>query len=450
MKKESFYPKLFALVLPLAFQNLMNALVGASDALMLGLLEQDSLSAVSLATQIQFILSLFIFALINGTTVLAAQFWGKNDTTTVEKVLAISLRASLFISAIFFLLALTMPQMLMNFFTNDPVLITLGIPYLRIVGWSYLFSGFSQIFLCIMKNSNRTLKSTIYGSVAVVLNLILNALLIFGLFGFPKLGIIGAAIATVIAKAVELLLCIFENIKVQSVNFRFSYFFHPEKALRQSFWHYTIPILANQLAWGCGFTMFSVIMGHLGNDAVAANSLANIVKNIIACVCYGISSGTGIIVGNELGSGNLETAKAYGNKLTLISFIVGVASGLILLLCSPLILLFADTLTVQARTYLKYMLFICSYYMIGKSINCTVIGGIFCAGGDTRFGLKCDFVNMWLIIIPLGLLAAFVLHLPVLAVYFILNLDELIKLPVEFHHYKKYLWVKNLTGNELV
>ncbi len=447
-EKNVFYQKLIALVFPIAIQNLMTALVSASDALMLGFLDQTALSSVSLATQVQFVLNLFFSALTIGTTVLAAQYWGRQDRESVEEVLCIALKLSFLISMVFFMAAFFFPRVLMQIFTNEMPLIEAGIPYLRIVSWSYLFMGFSQIYLCIMKNSGRTAKSTVYGSSALVLNILLNAILIFGLLGFPQMGIAGAALATTISRAVELFLTIFENVKKGVVRVRLKYFCSNFVRLKRDYYRYTMPVLANELVWGCGFTMFSVIMGHLGSDAVAANSVANIVKNIIACVCLGIGTGSGILVGNELGSGNLETAKKYGRLLCKISLITGAVSGLFILLSSPLVLMFTTNLTEQAHAYLQIMLYICSYYIIGKSLNSTVIAGIFCAGGDTRFGLICDAVTMWIIIIPLGAFAAFILHLPVLAVYFLLNLDEWIKLPAVYRHYKQYKWVKNLTINQ--
>lgn len=447
-EKNVFYQKLIALVFPIAIQNLMTALVSASDALMLGFLDQTALSSVSLATQVQFVLNLFFSALTIGTTVLAAQYWGRQDRESVEEVLCIALKLSFLISMVFFMAAFFFPRVLMQIFTNEMPLIEAGIPYLRIVSWSYIFMGFSQIYLCIMKNSGRTTKSTVYSSSALVLNILLNAILIFGLLGFPQMGITGAALATTISRAVELFLTIFENVKKGVVRVRLKYFCSNFVRLKRDYYRYTMPVLANELVWGCGFTMFSVIMGHLGSDAVAANSVANIVKNIIACVCLGIGTGSGILVGNELGSGNLEAAKKYGGLLCKISLITGAVSGLFILLSSPLVLMFTANLTEQAHTYLQIMLYICSYYIIGKSLKSTVIAGIFCAGGDTRFGLICDAVTMWIIIIPLGAFAAFILHLPVLAVYFLLNLDEWIKLPAVYRHYKQYKWVKNLTINQ--
>ena len=444
-EKKLFYRKLVSLVLPIAMQNLMTALVSASDALMLGFLDQSSLSAVSLATQVQFVLNLFFAALTIGATILAAQYWGKGDTESVEKVLGIVLKISVLIGSLFFLAALVCPGVLMHIFTGEQDLVEKGVAYLRVVSWSYLFMSISQIYLCIMKNTGRTLKSTVYGSTAVVLNIVLNAVLIFGLLGFPQMEIAGAALATVIARGVELLLVILEDARSKTVKMRWKYLIHSDKILKKDFYHYTAPVMANELVWGCGFTMFSVIMGHLGSDAVAANSLANIVKNIIACICLGIGAGSGILVGNELGRGELARAKEYGGRLSRIAVLSGAASGIVILLCSPLVLKFAVSLSPQAHEYLRVMLYMCSYYMIGKSVNSTAVAGIFCAGGDTRFGLLCDTVVMWMIVVPVGAVAAFVLNLPVIVVYFLLNLDEMLKLPAVYRHYKKYQWVKDIT-----
>ena len=332
----------------------------------------------------------------------------------------------------------------MKIFTNDPSLIDGGVTYLRTVSLSFFLTGISQIYLCLLKNTGKAKKSSIISSTSVIVNIALNAIFIFGLLGFPKLEIAGAALATVIARIIEVIWCILETERKDSVRLKLSFLLHNDTLLRHDFWKYTTPVLGNEIVWGIGFTMYSVIMGHLGTDAVAANSIANIVKNLVACFCLGLGSGGGIMVGNELGAGRLEQAKVYGAKLCKLSILCGALSGLFLLAISPLILTFTN-LTDTATGYLKWMLVMCSYYMIGKSVNGTTIAGIFCAGGDSRFGFFCDAVTLWCITVPLGLIAAFALHLPVLAVYFIVNLDEIVKLPAVYRHYKKYKWIKDLT-----
>lgn len=443
--KSSFHRRLFALVLPMAAQNLLSALLSASDALMLGFLDQNSLSAVSLASQVQFVFSLFLDAAIIGTTILSAQYWGQGNVRAVEKILGNTLRLSLLIGAVFCLAALGAPRLLMRVFTPEEELIDLGASYLRIVSISYLLGGFSQIILCVMKNTRRTLRSTVYASVSVVLNVALNALLIFGLLGFPRMGIRGAAAATSVSRLLEVLLTLWENRRFRTVRLRLSHLLRADRELFRQFRRHTAPVLANEMSWGLGVTMFSVIMGHLGSDAVAANAIGQIVKNIAACFCSGLGAGAGILTGNLLGAGKLEQARREGGKLVRISLLSGAVSGLVLLSFSPLVMRFGEYLSGTAREYLRFMLYVCSFYMIGKSVNGTVIAGIFCAGGDTRFGFYCDTVNMWCLIIPMGLLAAFVFHAPPPLVYLLLSLDEFTKMPAEWIHYHKYRWVRNLT-----
>lgn len=372
------------LVFPIAFQQFMLALVSASDAMMLGMLAQDSLSAVSLASQIAFVENLFLAAMTIGLSMLAAQYWGKQDRAAVERLFAYVLKGTAAVSFGFFLAGLCLPEFLMRLFTDDPSLIGGGAVYLRTVSFSFFLTGLSQIYLCVLKNT----------------------------------------------------------VKIR-------YLLHDDSRLQHDFWKYTAPVLGNEMVWGLGFTMSSVMMGHLGSDAVAANSVANIVKNLVACFCLGLGSGGGIMVGNELGAGRPETAKEYGRKLCKLSILCGTASGLLLLFLRPLILAATD-LTGTASHYLQWMLVMCSYYMIGKSINSTTVAGIFCAGGDSKFGFLCDTITLWCITVPLGLIATFVLKLPVLVVYWIVTLDEMVKLPAVYRHYTKYKWVKDLTVKEHV
>ncbi len=444
---HDFNQKLLKLVFPIAFQQFMLALVSASDAFMLGMLTQDSLSAVSLASQVTFVESLFLLALTIGLSMFAAQYWGKQDRAAVERIFGYVMKITVVISFVFFLAGLCIPGGLMRIFTNEQPLIEGGKIYLRTVSPSFLLTGISQVYLCILKNTGRAAKSSVISSVSVVINIILNAVLIFGWFGLPKMGIAGAASATVLARVIELTWCIWETAKKDSVKLRLCYMIHDDRVLRHDFWKYSFPVLGNEIVWGVGFTMYSVIMGHLGSDAVAANSITNIVKNLVACFCLGLGSGGGIMIGNALGAGCFDQAKEYGSKLCRLSILCGVASGMVMLVFSPLIFAVTD-LSPAADTYLKWMLIMCSCYMVGKSVNSTTIGGIFCAGGDSRFGFLCDTITLWCITVPLGFLAAFVWHLPVVLVYLIVNLDEFVKLPAVYRHYKKYKWVKDLTVSD--
>ena len=441
-RKRSLRKEIVRLALPIALQQFMTALVGACDAIMLGKLSQDAMSAVSLATQVTFVFNLFMFAFMAGENMFVAQYYGKGDYTGVSQVFSLVTKICGCIAVVFLVGTLFFPEQLMRILTNEETLIVLGSEYLRVIGISYVFSGIAQIFLAIMKNCGAVNMSTLINGVMVILNIALNAVFIFGLSGFPKMGIKGAALATVLATVVQFLWSVgYVLCRIRAVKFSLR---SCEKKLFGRFWQKTVPLLINSLAWGIGFSMYSVIMGHLGTDAVAANGIANISKNLVVCFCLGLGDAGSIIVGNRLGADRLQEAKEVGETLTKTAIIAGIVSGLVLIALSPFITKMVD-LTPTARGYLQKMLLISSYYIAGKSVNCMTIGGIFAAGGDSKFGMLCDSVTLWCIIVPLGCICAFILKLPVMVVYFVLNLDEIIKLPVVYKHYKKYKWIKNLT-----
>lgn len=441
-RKRSLRKEIVRLALPIALQQFMTALVGACDAIMLGKLSQDAMSAVSLATQVTFVFNLFMFAFMAGENMFVAQYYGKGDYTGISQVFSLVTKICGCIAVVFLEGTLFFPEQLMRILTNEETLIVLGSEYLRVIGISYVFSGIAQTFLAIMKNCGAVNMSTLINGVMVILNIALNAVFIFGLSGFPKMGIKGAALATVLATVVQFLWSVgYVLCRIRAVKFSLK---SCEKKLFGRFWQKAVPLLINNLAWGIGFSMYSVIMGHLGTDAVAANGIANISKNLVVCFCLGLGNAGSIIVGNRLGADRLQEAKEVGETLTKTAIIAGIVSGLVLIALSPFITKIVD-LTPTARGYLQKMLLISSYYIAGKSVNCMTIGGIFAAGGDSKFGMLCDSVTLWCIIVPLGCICAFILKLPVMVVYFVLNLDEIIKLPVVYKHYKKYKWIKNLT-----
>ena len=441
-RKRSLRKEIVRLALPIALQQFMTALVGACDAIMLGKLSQDAMSAVSLATQVTFVFNLFMFAFMAGENMFVAQYYGKGDYTGISQVFSLVTKICGCIAVVFLAGTLFFPEQLMRILTNEETLIVLGSEYLRVIGISYVFSGIAQTFLAIMKNCGAVNMSTLINGVMVILNIALNAVFIFGLFGFPKMGIKGAALATVLATVMQFLWSVgYVLCRIRAVKFSLR---SCEKKLFGRFWQKAVPLLINNLAWGIGFSMYSVIMGHLGTDAVAANGIANISKNLVVCFCLGLGTAGSIIVGNRLGADRLQEAKEAGVTLTRSAIIAGIVSGLVLVALSPFITKMVD-LTPTARGYLQKMLLISSYYIAGKSVNCMTIGGIFAAGGDSKFGMLCDSVTLWCIIVPLGCICAFILKLPVMVVYFVLNLDEIIKLPVVYKHYKKYKWIKNLT-----
>ncbi len=445
MENKKFYKILRALMIPIIMQNLINAAVNSADVLMLSFVGQAELSAVSLAGQIPFIFTLFVHGLSAGVSSLTAQYWGKNDTHSIGKIFGIALRFSLGISCIFFLATTFAPELLMHCLTNKAHLITIGATYLRILGISFLFMSISQIYLIAIRSTERVLASTIISTSCLLINIGLNAVFIFGLLGAPKLGVLGVALATSIARAIELLLCFLDSRLIgKNLRLRITSLFCEGGILTRDFVYYASPALGNYISWGVGFTMYSVILGHLNEDVVAANAVNAVVRNLSIILGMGVSNAGAILIGKEIGDKRLQQAKEDGSKVCRLALLFGVIGSVIIVLCRPFILHIAN-LSDTAHGYLNIMLFMNTYYCVGKVMNCATISGIFCAGGDTRFGLICDSITMWCFAVPLGFLAAFVFKWPIMVVYFCISLDEVVKLPVVYRHYKQYKWVNNIT-----
>ena len=442
--KKEFNAKLKKLTLPIAFQSLMLASVAAGDALMLGRVAQDQMTAVSLATQIQFVQNMFIMAATAAGAILGAQYWGKGDKITLQKIFNLMLRWSGLISLLFFAACEIVPETLMRLFSHDDPIIAIGSGYLRIAGFSYLMTGISQCYLTTMKVTDHVGPCAWISSSAVVLNILLNAVFIFGLLGAPKMEARGAALATTLARVVELALCLILSAGEKYTRPAWSRFFERHKELTRDFRKQCLPLLGGGLFWGVGFTSYTAIMGHMGTDAAAANSVAAVVRDLICCVCNGVGSAAGIMVGNELGAGNLEKGKAYGIRLKNISFAIGFASMLVVFALTPLVTRMV-ILTDEAQSYLTGMMIIMGVYMIGRSVNTVTINGVLDGGGDTLFDMYSLAVCMWGVAIPLALLGAFVFHWPVLLVYACTCLDEVGKIPWVMARFRKYKWVKNLT-----
>jgi putative MATE family efflux protein len=445
-KGDTFYSKIFKLVLPIVIQNLLSAAVSSADVIMLNYVGQSSISAVSLAAQYASVLFMVFYGLGTGATMLCAQYYGKGDMQAIRVVEGIALRFSLAISLVFAGAAMFVPEWMMRIFTNDGELIAIGTSYLRCMSVCYLCWGITEVYLAVLRSVGRVVISTAMNVLAFSLNIFLNAVFIFGLFGAPKLGAMG--IATSASRLVQLLACFVVSCLSKDIKLDFKYLFVKNKMLFADFVRLSLPALGNDISWSVAFSMYSVIIGHLGTDAVAANSFVIVVRNFGTILCFGMASAGGILLGNIIGENKLEEAREGAKKLMKLTVITGAIGGLIILASMPLVLNYAS-LSEQAMHYLKYMLFINTYYVMGAAVNTTLIAGVFRAGGDSRFGFICDTIDMWCYAVPLGFIAAFALRLPVMWVYFLLCTDEFVKWPWVLKHYKSGKWLNNITRNDL-
>ena len=451
-EKRAFYKNALWIMLPIALQNLMDTAVNSADVIMLSYVSQDALSASSLAGQVYFIMSNLIYGLSSASSIMAAQYWGKGDRRTVERVLGVALRIALMVSIPFALAAAICPAAIMRIFTDDAALILEGEKYLRVVSASYVLGAFAQIYLSVMRSVERVMTTAVIHCGAVAMNVALNACFIFGIGPFPQLGIVGVALATTITRAVEATVCVIDGRLCRRIRLRVRDLFTKGGALVKDFLHIAMPAAGNDIVWGLAFSVYSMILGHLSSDIVAANSVATVVRNLGTVMCFGTASAAGIVLGKTLGENKLEEAKAYAKRFIGMAVWTALIGGAAILLLRPLVMQFmhisVKDATQTAKDYLGLMLYINAYYIMGISLNTMLICGIFRSGGDVRYGLICDTVAMWGYAVPIGLLCAFVLKLPEMWVYFILCLDEFVKLPVNFWYYGKRKWLKNITRDE--
>ena len=297
LNSRQFYRTVAVLVLPIALQNLINVGVTSADVIMLGRVGENALSGVSLANQVYFILSLIYFGLTSGAAVLTAQYWGKQDVRTIERILGISLRVGIYAGLLFTVVAWLFPVPVMKIFTNEPTVIAEGVKYLKIVSCSYVLSGITCVYLSIMRSVERVIVATVVYLISLIVNVVINAILIFGLLGAPQLGSQGAAVGTLVARCTEILLVIIYARKFNdTVKVRFRDLLERSPQLMSDFRVYAVPVLLNELAWGLGMAMISAIVGHLGSAAVAAHSVTQVSRQLAMVVGFGVASATAIPV----------------------------------------------------------------------------------------------------------------------------------------------------------
>lgn len=445
MTTKELYTRALQLALPIMVQNLISTLVNTADTVMLGYVGQNAMAAASLANQYTFMLSCVFFGLATATSVMCAQYWGKGDQRTIERIIGLAARVSILLSALFTLVSFFFPSQIMRLFSSSPQTIEIGAQYLRVLSFSFVFMALSQVYLSALRSVGKIVFPSVVAVVSLCVNVVMNASFIFGLFGLPKLGVTGVALGTVIARITEVILCLAYSCKSQ-IRFRVKYIFLSAGVLTGDFIKISLPAMGNDIIWSAATSVFAIILGHMGDDIVAANAVAVMVVNIGAIAARGFANATTIMIGQTLGSNQIEQTKKYASKLVWLTVYVSIAGCLVILALRPLILRFyADKLTAQAISYLSAMMIMTTYRLIGEGVNTCLICGCFRGGGDTKYGMIMDTVMMWLVAIPLMAIAAYVVKLPPIWVYFVMTLDELEKMPFVIVHFRKFQWMKNIT-----
>lgn len=446
LKDRQFLKTLVTLMLPMVAQNLITLATQMMDSLMLGRLGQIELSASSLANQPFFIFNLLIFGMASGSSVLNAQFWGKGDVRSIKIVISICLKVALTVSILLGAAVIIFPETVMRIYTDDPEIIAAGAEYLKIVGFCYFFFGLSNTLLTTIRSVGIVRIAVIDSIFSLVCNSGLNYLLIFGSFGFPKLGIRGAAIATVIARMGEAVIVLVYILVIdRKLRFKIRDFWEFDVGLLKNYLKNGLPVAFNEVLWSVGISIQSMVMGRLGASVVSASQIASIVQQFSSVLIFGVANAAAIIIGNDIGAGKMERARERVTWFRIIGVILGIfASCLILGLSGPVVSFYnVPEETKQLATEMLRVLAVIVLFVAQTGIG---VVGLLRGGGDPRFALFVDLAGLWLVATPAALLSAFVFGAPVLVVYACTKLDEPVKLLMLAWRMRNHRWMRDVTG----
>ena len=444
-RDKRFYRLLFSIALPIAVQNLITFMVSMVDTLMVGALGEIQLSAVSIANNLFFVLTILMFGLAGGSNIMISQYWGKGNVKTIHKILAIMYRVCLLITGIFIFIALFLPKYFMGIFTTDKAVIDFGASYLRIVCIGYLFYSITNCTIMMLRSVKTVSISIIVYTASLVVNSILNWILIFGNLGAPELGIRGAAIATVCARITEFsIVLVFMFIYERKIGLKLEHLLKLDKEILKDYVGLCTPVLCNELLWAIGASMISVIVGRMGTEVVAANSINGVAHQFVTVFIFGMSNATAVIIGNTIGEGKKEKAKEYAYSIGIFSVVMGCISGLMILLIKPFVVNFYNV-SYSTKLIAMEIMTVTSGIIVFQSLASNFMMGVLRGGGDAKFVLINDLIFMWLVDIPGGFFVAFFLELPVALVFLVIKCDEILKSLTSVYRVISGKWVNDVT-----
>lgn len=449
IKDRSFYQKMFAIAIPMAMQNLINVAVGLLDTVMLGQLGEVAMSASSLGGQLGFMYMIVNMGLTAGAGVLTSQYWGRGDVDAIKKTMSMTYKISFVLSMLFMAVALAMPQFVLSIFTNEADVIVSGARYLQVISFTYLLSGITMSTLNMLRTVG-TVKISLYVySVSFFVNVFFNYALIFGKFGMPEMGVVGAALATVIARFVEMGIVLLFLLKYDDkINFRVSDLKGKiDKAVFKIYIQYGLPVLCNEVLWSLGSSVLSIIMGHMGKEFVAANSICSVMFQCITVATHGINSAAAVMAGNTIGEGKYEQARKQALTLFVISIGIGFFSCfLTLVLKNPLVGFY--NITAETKAIALEMLSAMAFVNIFQAVASINMFGTLRGGGDSKFVAVMDVGSMWLLSVPLGWIAGLVMHRPAGIVYICLKATTIFECFAAAFRILSGKWVKDVTRSE--
>ncbi|MBQ4047375.1 MAG: MATE family efflux transporter [Clostridia bacterium] len=448
VKDRKFYASLASLTAVIALQNLITFGVNLADNVMIGGYSQAALNGVALVNQIQFLLQMFAGGVANGIVVIAAQYWGKRDIEPIRKIFAVGFWLGIAFSVLLTLVAFFFPSQTLSLLTNEASAIAEGTKYLRIICFSYCIFSVTTILLGTLR-SVETVRIGFYVSLlSLVVNISLNYCLIYGHFGFPELGVEGAAIATLISRFVEFaVILVYVGFVDRKLRLRLRHLLGLSASYARDFFRSGMPLVLSSTSWGIAMSIQTAIIGRLGEAAISASSIATTIFQVITVVSYGIATASGVVIGKTVGEGRIDDVKAYAKTLQVIFLIVGVLTSAALLGAKQFIVDLYKVTAESAALAHDFILVLC-VTVIGTSYQMPVLTGIVSGGGETKFVLFNDIIFMWCIVLPVSAVSAFVLKLPSVVTFACLKSDQILKCAVAVVKVNRYRWIRVLTRSE--
>jgi putative MATE family efflux protein len=444
-KHKEFIPKLVAIASPIVLQNFLTSALNFVDVFMVGQLGEKEVAGVGIGNQIYFLFIMFVFSIATGAAVFTAQYWGKKDIKNIRSNLGISITFSLIVSTIFTLVVILFPEKLIRLFNNDPQVIELGAQYIKIIALSLLITSISIVYATILRSTENVKFPMVASLIGLATNTFLNYLLIFGKFGLPRLEVRGAAIATVIARSAEFIIILtFTYIRKYPVAAKLKEIFNYSKNMVKEFTKVWLPVMGQTVGWALGYSMYSVVYGHISTGAIAAYNIACSIERISLMLFMGLASACAIMVGNRIGASEEHKARDYSRNFIFLSAGFSIVIAVVLIIIRRYIVNFYN-LSEQSNLYLYYLLLVMACVMLLKVMNILFQNGILRAGGDTLFSMINELGGIWVVGVPLAAVAAFILKLPVYYVMAIAATEELVKMIAGFYRFLSNKWIHNLT-----
>lgn len=445
---KAFYRTFVILTLSLALQNLLTYSVNLADNIMLGRFSQDALSGASLCNQLQFFLQMLVQGVGEGVVVLGARYWGKKDLKPIPDIIGAGLRFGVSIAAVLFVLAVLFPTQIIRLMTNDPVIMEQAVQYLQIICFTYVIFALTNMLTASLRSIGIVKIGYIISASTLCINICLNYVLIYGHFGAPALGVRGAAIATLVSRTVELLIVIwFLKFREHTLHLNWRKLLFIDTSYIRDYIHVSLPMLVTQTMWGASSIIQTAILGNMENAAmvVPANSISVLVFQILSVVGYGAASAAAIMTGRTLGEGHKERIDQTAFTFQIMFCIIGVFTGLIILLSRGPVLQIYNTLSPEAAELTRQFITVLAITSVGTCYQMAADCGILRAGGDTKFAMWNNIVFVWIICLPCAALSAFVFHFSPVVVFFCLKMEQIGKCPVIFLRVRSKKWIKQIT-----